>query len=190
LFYSGQDCMPAVTQLSPSQGSTGGGTTVTITGSSLSGATAVYFGDVPATSFQVVSDSVITAVTPSHDRILAVVTVDGPEGRSVANQMAWFSFQSPSVYFDIVAVTWVPSTSSLVISGSGIHEGCAVRINGQLAPKVKMKRMPAGDYQAIVKGGAALKAMLPKRRYVAITLDNPGQPLMTAIALYARGNPN
>jgi len=42
---------PAVTQLSPSDGPTSGGTTVSIDGANLAGATAVKFGTVDATSF-------------------------------------------------------------------------------------------------------------------------------------------
>ena len=55
----------AVSGLSPATGLVAGGTTVTIAGSGFTGATAVTFGSTPATSFTVVDDDHITAVTPS-----------------------------------------------------------------------------------------------------------------------------
>ncbi|CAM5470247.1 hypothetical protein STENM327S_08214 [Streptomyces tendae] len=48
--------------ISPNQGSTGGGTLVTITGTNLSGTTAVTFGTRPATSITNVSPTQVTAV--------------------------------------------------------------------------------------------------------------------------------
>lgn len=55
---------PVVSSLSPSSGDKDGGTTVTITGSYLSGATAVQFGGT-SVSFTVVSDTKITATSPA-----------------------------------------------------------------------------------------------------------------------------
>lgn len=48
----------------PGTGPTGGGTIVTITGQCFTGATAVLFGGIPATEFQVVNDTTIRALTP------------------------------------------------------------------------------------------------------------------------------
>ena len=51
---------PTVTAISPSSGPAAGGTTVTITGTGLSGATAVKFGTVAATSVSVVAATQVT----------------------------------------------------------------------------------------------------------------------------------
>lgn len=56
---------PAITEVTPTFGSVKGGTEVTITGSSLNGASAVKFGTVPAATFKVESDTQITATTPA-----------------------------------------------------------------------------------------------------------------------------
>ncbi len=56
---------PALTSVTPASGPTTGGTTVTLTGTGLTGATAVFFGVLPATSFTVNSPTQITAVTPA-----------------------------------------------------------------------------------------------------------------------------
>jgi hypothetical protein len=63
---------PAVTAVSPSSGSTTGGTVVALTGTNFTGAYLVYFGTVPAASFTVLSDTSITAVAPAQ----AAATVD------------------------------------------------------------------------------------------------------------------
>ncbi len=57
--------MPSVSSLSPNFGPIIGGTTVTITGNNLSNTSNVYFGSIPATSFTVVSNTEITAVSPA-----------------------------------------------------------------------------------------------------------------------------
>ncbi|MFB7557625.1 IPT/TIG domain-containing protein, partial [Streptomyces brevispora] len=56
---------PALTAVSPNQGPASGGTTVTLTGAGLTGATAVTFGSNPATTYTVNSATQITAVTPA-----------------------------------------------------------------------------------------------------------------------------
>ncbi len=43
-----------------------------------------------------------------------------------------------------------------------------------------------GGSKAVISGGAALKAMLPKGRNVLVTIDHPGEPDMTAIAIFTR----
>lgn len=186
VFFQGEDCRPAVTGLSPALGPSEGGTEVSIAGSTLSDVTAVYFGGKPAASFKVVSDSLVTAVTPPHDHVETAVTVDSPLGRSTESGLDRFTFQSPSYYLEIMEVQWKGSLSKLLAIGYGFKNGCAVRINGTLVPKVKIIKGAGGKTNAVVTGGAALKAMLPKGRYVLITIDNPGEPTMTAMAIFAR----
>ncbi len=57
--------MPSVSSISPNFGPILGGTTVTITGNNFSSTSNVYFGSIPATSFTVVSNTEITAVSPA-----------------------------------------------------------------------------------------------------------------------------
>ena len=59
---------PTVTSVSPSAGSTAGGTSVTITGSGLTGVTAVNFGSTAATGVTVNSDTSVTATSPLAPR--------------------------------------------------------------------------------------------------------------------------
>jgi IPT/TIG domain len=80
---------PTVTGISPSSGPLAGGTSVTITGTDLLGASAVYFGTTLATSFNVTSSTSITAVSPQGTSLGPVdVTVTTPAGTSPVNQPA------------------------------------------------------------------------------------------------------
>lgn len=73
---------PLVVLVTPALGSPAGGTAVTITGTGLSGATAVSFGGTPAASFTVNSDLSISATTPPHALGLVAVSVTTPGGTS------------------------------------------------------------------------------------------------------------
>ena len=55
---------PAITSISPSSGSIAGGTAVKITGTDFTAASAVKFGDTPAASYAVVSETEMTATAP------------------------------------------------------------------------------------------------------------------------------
>ncbi len=57
---------PTITSVSPTSGPDAGGTSVTITGTGLTGATDVSFGATAAASFTVDSDTQITATSPAH----------------------------------------------------------------------------------------------------------------------------
>ena len=58
---------PSISKVSPANGPTTGGTSVTLTGTNFAGATAVSFGDTSATAFTVNSATSITATTPARD---------------------------------------------------------------------------------------------------------------------------
>ena len=70
---------PTVTGISPTSGTTAGGTTVTITGTNFTGATAVKFGTTAATGVVVNSATQITATAPAGTGTVDVI-VAGPGG--------------------------------------------------------------------------------------------------------------
>jgi hypothetical protein len=63
---------PAIASVTPEFGPVAGGTTVTITGTDLGSTSAVKFGETPATSFKVESETKITAVAPASKKVGAV----------------------------------------------------------------------------------------------------------------------
>ncbi len=76
--------LPAVSSLSPTTGPAAGGTTVTITGTNLTGATGVAFGTKAATNLVVSSATSMTAVAPAGTGTVDV-TVTTPSGTSTVN---------------------------------------------------------------------------------------------------------
>lgn len=75
-----------VDSITPATGSAAGGTAVTITGSGFSDATAAQIGGTACTSFVVVSDTKITAVTPAKTAgTYSVGVVDGSGTSTKAN---------------------------------------------------------------------------------------------------------
>lgn len=82
---------PVVTAVSPASGPTSGGTRVEITGSDLSGATAVSFGGAPA-DFIVQSPTLIEAAGPAHAPGAVDVVVTTPGGVSLSASPAAYRF--------------------------------------------------------------------------------------------------
>jgi alpha-tubulin suppressor-like RCC1 family protein len=85
---------PTITRLEPGSGPAAGGTSVTITGSGFSGATAVSFGSNAAASFTVDSEDSITAVSPAGTGTVEV-KVTTPDGSSPAGSADEFSYEAP-----------------------------------------------------------------------------------------------
>lgn len=86
--------VPAVSSLSPGSGPNAGGTSVTITGVNLGGATTVKFGPNAATSFIVNSASSITAVAPPGSGIVDV-TVTTPFATSPLQASDRYTYLPP-----------------------------------------------------------------------------------------------
>jgi hypothetical protein len=85
---------PAVTGVAPEFGPVRGGTTVAITGTDFTAASAVEFGDVPAASFAVESETKITAVTPRSQVVGPVdVNVTTLAGTSEAVRLDRFYYE-------------------------------------------------------------------------------------------------
>jgi IPT/TIG domain-containing protein len=85
---------PVVTGISPTSGNPAGGTSVTVTGSSLSFTTAVNFGSTPAASITSNTDTSITAVSPAHTAGIVHVTITTAAGTSSATAADQFLFSS------------------------------------------------------------------------------------------------
>ncbi len=87
--YLAAHTQPTVTAVAPSTGA--GGTSVTISGAGLCGATAVSFGTQAATSFTVNSLNSITAIAPAGSGTVDV-TVTTPEGTSATGAADQFAY--------------------------------------------------------------------------------------------------
>jgi hypothetical protein len=85
---------PTVTSVSPHTGRTSGGTTITITGTSLAGDTLVSVAGVAATDVTVVSPTTVTAKTPPYSAGLHYVRVSTLYGSSTKTTGAEFTYIS------------------------------------------------------------------------------------------------
>jgi len=110
---------PAVTKVNLNTGPLGGGTPVSITGTNLLGATKVYFGGTPATSYTVNSATSITATSPAaQSGSIVVITVITPSGTSAIVPADQFTYtgntQSSIAVMRSMPATVAPGASIIV----------------------------------------------------------------------------
>ncbi|MPY39842.1 cell shape-determining protein [Streptomyces phyllanthi] len=153
---------PSLSTLTPSQGPTSGGTTVTLTGTNLTGATAVRFDGIAAASFTVNSATQITAVAPPHAAGAAQVTVTTSGGTSNA------------LSFTYVAV---PSLTGLVPNQGPVSGGTTVTLTGvnfSGATAVSFDGVPAASFT--VNSATQITAVAPSHAAGAaqVTVTTPG----------------
>jgi IPT/TIG domain/PKD domain len=110
---------PTVTRVTPAKGPASGGTTVTITGTNFTAASAVLFGSTPATSFTVKSSKAILAITPAAAATTVDVKVTTPAGTSTASLADHFRFAPPTI--TELTPSHGPTTgpTSVTVSGTG-----------------------------------------------------------------------
>jgi hypothetical protein len=124
-FYTGS--APTVTGMSPNQGPTAGGTTVTITGNGFLNATAVTFGGVSA-SFTVNSDTQITAFSPAEPAGTVDVQVTNANGTSTPVAPDRFTYQPIMPAVTGLSTINGPASggTTLTITGTGFLNATAV----------------------------------------------------------------
>lgn len=133
-----------ITSVQPPQGPVAGGTPITISGSGLSGKTAVLIGGKPAIGVQVVSDAEVIATTPPG--------VFGPQPVHVVNQRGAGLLKNGFIYVGVPVITAVTPASgptaggtTVTVSGWGFDKDADVRFGGQLATFVELGKPIAGQ---------------------------------------------
>jgi hypothetical protein len=118
---------PTITSFSPTSGPVG--TSVVITGTNFTGASAVKFNATAASSFTVNSATQITAIVPSGATTGPIsVTTSGGTGTSSSN----FTVVPPPVVSSF-SPTSGPVGTSVTLSGSGFTGATSVKFNGTAA---------------------------------------------------------
>ncbi|HEY1449547.1 MAG TPA: penicillin acylase family protein [Solirubrobacteraceae bacterium] len=120
--------VPVVKKVTPHIGSTAGGTTVTITGSKFTAASAVHFGSTPAASFTVSSDGSITAVSPEGEPGIVDVTVSSEGGTSTILGRDHFKYEKPTITGVSPNSGSVAGGTAVTITGTGFAPGAATTI--------------------------------------------------------------
>ncbi|WP_055591760.1 IPT/TIG domain-containing protein [Streptomyces hirsutus] len=116
--------------ISPNQGSSGGGTPVTITGSNLTGTTAVRFGTRLATSVTNVTPTQVTAVSPSGTGAVGV-TVTTPGGTS--NPIPFYYVGAPFKQSLSPAFGSTAGGDTITINGTGFSSATSVSFGANTA---------------------------------------------------------
>lgn len=130
---------PTITAVSPPSGDVAGGTSVTITGTHLTGATAVKFGGTNASSYTVNSASSITATTPPHASGNVDVVVATASGS--ATLTGAFAYVAPS------SITLSPGSGALAAATINIAYSQTIAASGGTAPyryAITAGSLPAG----------------------------------------------
>ena len=153
-----------VTSVQPAQGSTLGGTALTLSGTGFLSGASVTFDGQPAPGAVLNADGTLTAVAPAHADGTATIAVTNPDGRTA-------SLPGGYRYVDVPVISGIRKLASpfrLAITGSLFHSQCTVKINGTAVPITTLRR----DGTLLARQGKALKAMVPKGAAVSVTVTN------------------
>ncbi len=146
--------------VTPPGGPEEGGNTVVITGSCFTGATAVLFGGVPATSFTVDSDTRITAVVPAGTGVVDVEVVGAaacgsetlPDGYEYTDEPVIGTIapdRGPETGGTVVTITGTNFTGTTSVTFDGVA-GSALTVVSDTELRVTTPAHAAGDAAVVV----------------------------------------
>ena len=179
--------LPTVAKVSPNKGPTGGGTSVTITGTNFTTNATVDFGTTGATEITVSSATSITAIAPAGTGAVDV-TVSTPGGASATGSADRFSYVPPPAITNVSPDAGpLTAGTSVTITGTNLNEATAVKFGSTSATSYKVSSetsitavAPAGtgtvDVTVSTPGGASATGAADKFTYVpppTVTGVNP-----------------
>src|SRR3989449_8101734 len=126
-----------VSALSPSSGTSSGGTAVTLTGTGFAAGATVSLGGTAATNVTVVSSTSLTATTAAHAAGAVNVVVTNSDGQS-GTLTGGYTYTNPAP--TVSAISPSSGTSSggtaVTLTGNGIAAGTTVSLGGTAATNV------------------------------------------------------
>jgi hypothetical protein len=136
--YTYTASQPAITRVSPDGGGTSGGTTVTVTGTGLAGATAVRFGSAAATITADSATQITVTSPPGTGRV--DITVATPAGTSPASQGHYSYTDQPrptqSISFAVPASATAGGSAALSATGGGSGNPVVFTVDPSSGPGV------------------------------------------------------
>lgn len=179
---------PVITAIAPVRGPTAGGTSVTITGTNLTGATAVSFGSTAATSFSVDSATQITAVAPAGSVGQIDVRITTPGGQSTVVTADQYTYVAvPAVTAVSPAVGSLAGGTTVTITGTALSNATSVKFGNTAATSFTVNSAssitatsPAGsagvaDISVVTPGGTSANTAADDFTYV-------GTPTVTNVS--------
>ena len=166
---------PTITSISPTSGSSG--TTVTLTGTNYTGATAVNFGSTAAATFNVVSATQITAVAPAGSGAVNV-TVTNSSGTSNGVSFSYGTAAASSYIY-------VANQNAGTVAAFSLSAGTLYTVSGSpftlAGVPTAIATTPSGSllYEASSNGGIYVYTLGSNG---APTLGNNGQALLSLVA--------
>ena len=137
--YGAPNPAPTVTSISPTTGTTAGGTAITITGTGFLAGATVKLGGTSASGVNVVSGTSITATAPAHSAgsVSVVVTNTDSQNATLSNG---YSYINPAPKVTSIAPTSGPTAggASVTITGTGFLSGATVSLGGAAATGVNV----------------------------------------------------
>ena len=137
--YIGTNPAPTVTSITPNSGTTGGGTTMTITGTGFLSGAIVSLDGTAASGVTVVNNTSITATTPAHavGAVNVVVTNTDAQSGALTNGYTYIGSNPAPTVTSITPNTGTASGGTTVaIAGKGFLAGATVSFGGPAASNV------------------------------------------------------
>ncbi len=128
---------PSVASISPSSGSTVGGTPITVAGSGFVSGMSLRLGSTATTAVNVITPNLLTATTPAHPA--GVVDVSAQNGGTTATLASAYTFvaaAAPTVTSIVPASGSTGGGTAVVITGTGFAAGATVTLSVTAATNV------------------------------------------------------
>ena len=188
------ESVPYVSGLSPASGPVAGGTTVIITGTNFTGATAVNFGTTAAESFVVLNETTITAVAPAGSAGTVNVFVTTPNSTSQAVATDQFTYASAPASYVVTSTDYNPAepgTLAFELATAIAFDDNSIPITFDL-PDNSTIALTSGDLDPLSTYGPT--AYIVSGTGTAITIDGSAAPGLTidgggAVRLFQVSNP-
>ncbi len=187
---------PTVTKVSPNAGPTGGGGTVTITGTGFVPGATVLFGGATATNVTYKSATSLTATAPAHTAVVVSVYVRTAAGTSPATNSDLYAYGAPTVTKVSPNAGPTGGGGTVTITGTGFVPGATVLFGGTTATNVTYKSATsltatapaqgAGAVRVSVRTAAGISPITTADTYTYTTPSSPTAARATDAATRAR----
>ena len=167
---------PTVTTISPAYGLTSGGTTITLNGTNFFGASSVTVGGVAATSVNVVSANVLTAVTPAGSMAAPVsVSVTTPGGTGILD--------SSFFYYEAGSLSWASVLEALPNATVVTDDTVRQKIIDSGFPW-RVRHNSSGIEMLLIPAGTFTMGCSASNSYVCNSEENPTHQVTLSKAFY------